>query len=164
MIKIYRSPSCSSCRKVKAWFNEHDIPYEEVNILKHELTEDDLKDRLNKSLDGTDEIISTRSKVIQEQKIDIDSMSFKELLSFIKQNPTILKRPIIVNDTSIQVGYNADEIELFARDKRAYKKARQIAKETCSEKNCPEYKNCIHRFQDRIQRAAMEKCEGDCGK
>lgn len=164
MIRIYRSPSCSSCRKVKAWFNEHDIPYEEVNILKHELTEDDLKDRLNKSLDGTDEIISTRSKVIQEQKIDIDSMSFKELLSFIKQNPTILKRPIIVNDTSIQVGYNADEIEIFERDKRAYKKARQIAKETCSAKNCPEYKNCIHRFQDRIQHAATEKCEGDCGK
>ena len=84
MIRIYRSPNCSSCRKVKAWFNEHDIPYEEVNILKHELTEDDLKDRLNKSLDGTDEIISTRSKVIQEQKIDIDSMSFKELLSPLK--------------------------------------------------------------------------------
>lgn len=164
MIRIYSSPSCSSCRKVKAWFNEHDIPYEEVNILKHELTEDDLKDRLNKSLDGTDEIISTRSKIIQEQKIDIDSMSFKELLSFIKQNPTVLKRPIIVNDTSIQVGYNADEIEIFERDKRAYKKARHIAKETCSEKNCPEYKNCIHRFQDRIQHAATEKCEGDCGK
>ena len=148
------------------------MTFEQAQLRKTELDEildflfksDDLKDRLNKSLDGTDEIISTRSKVIQEQKIDIDSMSFKELLSFIKQNPTILKRPIIVNDTSIQVGYNADEIEIFERDKRAYKKARQIAKETCSEKNCPEYKNCIHRFQDRIQHAATEKCEGDCGK
>ncbi len=160
MIKIYRSPSCSSCRKVKFWFDQHKIPYEEVNILKHELTEEDLKDRLNKSLDGTDEIISTRSKVIQEKKIDIDSRSFKELLAFIKENPTVLKRPIIVNDSSIQVGYNADEIEIFERDKQAYKKARHIAKETCSEENCPNYKDCVHRFADRIKHTSS--CEGDC--
>ncbi len=164
MIKIYISPSCSSCRKVKAWFEEHQIPYEEINILKHELTEDELKERLNKSLDGTDEIISTRSKVIQDNKVDIDSMSFKELLDFIKKNPTILKRPIIVNDSSIQVGYNADEIEIFERDKRAYKKARHIAKETCTEENCPEYKNCVHRFSDRMVKHPRETCSGDCGK
>ena len=29
MIKIYTSPSCSSCRKVKQWFDEQKIPYEE---------------------------------------------------------------------------------------------------------------------------------------
>ena len=38
MIKIYMSPSCTSCRKVKAWFDEQNIPYEEINILKHEIT------------------------------------------------------------------------------------------------------------------------------
>ena len=104
MIKIYMSPSCTSCRKVKAWFDEQNIPYEEINILKHEITLEELKEMLNKSLDGTDEIISTRSKVFKERNIDVDSMSVKELLDFIRENPTILKRPIIVDDDRLQVG------------------------------------------------------------
>ena len=32
MIKIYTSPSCSSCRKVKKWFLEQNIPFIEKNI------------------------------------------------------------------------------------------------------------------------------------
>ena len=130
MIKIYSSPSCSSCRKVKAWFNKEKIPYREVNILKEKLTEEDLKEMLEKSLDGTDEIISTRSKIFKEQHIDAESMSIKALLAFIQENPSILKRPIIVDDSKIQVGYNSDEIEIFEREKQIIA-AKQIAKENC---------------------------------
>ena len=32
MIKIYTAPSCISCRKVKKYFKEHNIPYIEKNI------------------------------------------------------------------------------------------------------------------------------------
>lgn len=141
MIKIYMSPSCASCRKVKAWFEEEKIPFEEINILKHELTEEDLKDMLMKSLNGTDDIISTRSKVIKEQNIDVDSMSIKALLKFILDNPSILKRPIIVDDDKIQVGYNSDEIEIFQRAKR-------VASKICKKGVCPQYENCDHHFDD----------------
>ena len=135
MIKIYLSPSCSSCRKVKAWFEDQQIPFEEINILKHDITEAELKEMLMKSLDGTDDIISKRSKVIKEQNVDVDSMSVKELLDFVRKNPTVLKRPIIVDDSKIQVGYNQDEIEIF-------EKAKKGAKEACA--NCPV--DCDHRF------------------
>lgn len=136
MIKIYLSPSCSSCRKVKAWFQEQKIPFEEINILKHDITEDELKEMLMKSLDGTDDIISKRSKIIKEQKIDVDSMSIKELFEFVRKNPTVLKRPIIVDDSKIQVGYNQDEIEIF-------EKAKNVARSACA--NCP-VQDCEHRF------------------
>ncbi len=136
MIKIYLSPSCSSCRKVKAWFQQQKIPFVEINILKHEITEEELKDMLMKSLDGTDDIISKRSKIIKEQNVDVDSMSVKELLDFVRKNPTVLKRPIIVDDSKIQVGYNQDEIEIFER-------AKKVAREACEE--CP-IADCDHKF------------------
>ena len=160
MIKIYLSPSCSSCRKVKAWFQKEEIPFEEFNILKDPLTEEDLKEMLNKSLDGTDEIISTRSKIFKEQNIDVDSMSIKELLSFIKANPTILKRPIIVDKDKIQVGYNLDEIEIFERNKKEILRAKKIAAEMCTKENCPNYEECEHRFSDTKKSVAAE-CSGD---
>lgn len=170
MIKIYSSPSCSSCRKVKAWFKKEQIPFAEINILKDPLTEDDLKEMLEKSLDGTDEIISTRSKIFKEQNIDVDSMSLKELLCFIKENPSILKRPIIVNDRMIQVGYNSDEIEIFERDKKRILQAKQLAAITC--KNCPDREECLHRYDDTKakileemndkHKSQTEFCDDDC--
>ena len=155
MIKIYLSPSCSSCRKVKAWFDHQEIPYKEINILRHKITEKDLKEMLNKSLDGTDEIISTRSKIFKEQNLDVDSMSVKELVAFIQENPTVLKRPIIVDDDKIQVGYNLDEIEIFERNKRAILEAKRIAAETCA--NCKDKEECLHRFSDKKNQIQEER-------
>ena len=138
MVKIYVSPSCSSCRKVKEWFKAEKIPFTEVNILNGDLTIEDLKDILTKSLDGTDEIISTRSKIIKENYIDLNSMSLNELLEFIKKNPTVLKRPIMVDDKKIQVGYNPEEIRVFIP------RARRIAQSMCSHENCPTFDTCPH--------------------
>ena len=138
MVKIYVSPSCSSCRKVKEWFKAEKIPFTEVNILNGDLTIEDLKDILTKSLDGTDEIISTRSKIIKENNIDLNSMSLNELLEFIKKNPTVLKRPIMVDDKKIQVGYNPEEIRVFIP------RARRIAQSMSSHENCPTFDTCPH--------------------
>ena len=101
MIKIYTSPSCSSCRKVKKWFEEQNIPYEEKNIFSSVLNENDLKEILNKSENGTDDIISGRSKIMKDKNIDINDMKISELITFIKENPSILKRPIMVDDRRI---------------------------------------------------------------
>lgn len=115
MIKIYVSPSCSSCRKVKKWFDERKIPYEEKNIFTSNLKEEELRDILTKSENGTDDIISSKSKIVKEQKVDFDSMSISEMISFIRKNPSVLKRPIMVDDEHdrMQVGYNSDDIRIF---------------------------------------------------
>ncbi len=42
MLKIYTSPSCSSCRKVKTWLKEKNIDYVEKNIFSAVLNENDL--------------------------------------------------------------------------------------------------------------------------
>lgn len=120
MIKIYVSPSCSSCRKVKKWFDEQNIPYEEKNIFSPNLKAEELREILEKSENGTEDIVSTKSKIVKEQKIDFDSMSVSEMIDFIRKNPSILKRPIMVDDHRIQVGYNSEEIRTFIpRDRRS---------------------------------------------
>jgi len=113
MLRVYTSPSCSSCRKVKEWLNDNKIEYVEKNITQGILDEKELKDILAKSENGTDDIISKRSKVIKEQKVDVEKMTVPQLIAFIRDNPTVLKRPIIVNDSTIQVGYNKEEIRTF---------------------------------------------------
>ncbi len=133
MIKIFYSPSCSSCRKVRKWFDEQKIPYVAKDIFTS-LTEEDIKEMISKSIDGTDEILSKRSKIVLENNIDFDSMKISELVAFIKENPSVLKRPIIVDDKRLQVGYNEEDIDIFIPQ------ARRMAYLLCKE--CPKNPDC----------------------
>ena len=113
MIKVYTAPSCLSCRKVKKYFKDHNIKFVEKNILQTPLTRDDIYKMLIQSENGFDDIISMRSKVFKEKNINLDDMNLNQLIDFIIENPSILKRPIIISDLDLQVGYNAEEISLF---------------------------------------------------
>lgn len=125
MITIYTSPSCSSCRKVKEYFNKKGVPYKEKNIMTFPLKEEELKRILSMAENGTEDIISTRSKIIKEKKINVDDMTISELIKFIKENPSVLKRPILINDDNMQVGYSEDDISAFLP------KARRFLDENC---------------------------------
>lgn len=146
MIRIYTSPSCSSCRKVKKWFEEQQIPFEERNIFHSLLNETELKEILAKSENGTEDIISSRSKIIKEQHINVEDMKISEMIDFIRKNPSVLKRPIMVDDRRIQVGYNEEEIRTFIPPE-----ARRLATLACTKGQCPKYEHCDHAL-DRIEK------------
>lgn len=113
MVNLYTSPSCTSCRKARAWLKDHDIPFTERNIFSDPLTKDEIKQILRMTEDGTEEIISTRSKVFQELGIKIDDLTMDALLNLVEKNPGLLRRPIIMDEKRLQVGYNEDEIRRF---------------------------------------------------
>lgn len=140
MVRIYTVPSCSSCRKVKKWFYEQNIPFVEKNILLKNIKDDEIKDMLLLSENGTDDIISKRSNIIKKDNVDIDSMTINELISFIRENPTILKRPIIVDDTKMVIGYNPDEISAFIPH------ARRLAAYACAYE-CPKFEECENKTE-----------------
>ncbi|WP_010622451.1 transcriptional regulator SpxA [Paucilactobacillus suebicus] len=130
MVTLYTSPSCTSCRKARAWLQEHNIPYTERNIFSEPLTMDEIKMILRMTENGTEEIISKRSKAFQKLHVDLDEISMKSLYNLIQKNPGLLRRPIIIDDKRIQVGYNEDEIRRFLpREVRALEleKARRKA-------------------------------------
>lgn len=146
MIVVYTSPGCASCRKVKQWLKERDIPFIEKNLFKTLLNDNEIKHLLMRSENGTDDIISKRSKIIQESGVDIDSMTINELVEFVKNNPSVLKRPIIVSENNFQVGYDADEITAFLP-----KELRYMPNYACNEE-CPNYKACGAVHHDENQK------------
>ncbi|AEB29445.1 regulatory protein spx [Carnobacterium sp. 17-4] len=113
MVTLYTSPSCTSCRKARAWLEENNITYKERNIFSEPLTIGEIKSILRMTEDGTEEIISTRSKVFQELNVDLDDLPLNELFDLIQDNPGLLRRPIMVDEKRLQVGYNEDEIRRF---------------------------------------------------
>ncbi len=113
LVTLLTSPSCTSCRKAKAWLEEHNIPYKERNIFASPLTVEEVKEVVRMTEDGTDEIISTRSKAYQELGVELESLPLQELFKIISENPGLLRRPILFDDKRLQVGYNDAEIRRF---------------------------------------------------
>lgn len=145
MIVVYTSPGCASCRKVKQWLRDRELTFIEKNIFKTLLNDTEIKHLLMRSENGSDDIISKRSKIIQESAIDIDSLTTDQLIQFIKKNPSVLKRPIILNEKNFQVGYDEEEIGVFVP-----KELRRIAANTCN-RDCPNFKACgqVHHDQEK---------------
>jgi len=97
---------------------------------------------LKYSENGFEDIISTRSKIFKETNLEPEDMRFSELADFIIANPTILKRPIIINDQIMQTGYNEDEIRAFIpREFRKFINCDDCDHNT-PERDC-EYKKCL---------------------
>ncbi|MFB9769473.1 transcriptional regulator SpxA [Lactiplantibacillus modestisalitolerans] len=113
MVILYTAPSCTSCRKAKVWLQTHDIDFYERNLFTEPLSIDEIKRILQLTEAGTEEIISTRSKAFQQLNVDINDLSLSALYDLISQNPSLLRRPIMLDEKRLQVGYNDDEIRRF---------------------------------------------------
>lgn len=136
MIILYTSPGCASCRKAKQWLKDNDMKFVEKNIFTTILKEDEIKYLLKRTENGTEDIISTRSKAFRELNKDVDDLSVKELVDIIQKNPSILKRPIMINESSFVVGYDDDEITTLVPAK-----LRLTVRQSCNS-DCPNYPIC----------------------
>lgn len=119
MITLFLSPSCTSCRKARAWLQKHKVPFQEHNIITNPLSRAELMTILSFTENGTEDIISTRSKIFQKLDVDVEDLPISELLTLITKNPNLLRRPIIMDKKRMQIGFNEDEIRAFlSRDYR----------------------------------------------
>ena len=112
------------------------------------LNEKDIYEILEKSENGTEDIISTKSKIMKEGNYDLEKMSMSQLVRFILDNPTVLKRPIIVDDNKIQIGYNSEEIRAFIPEE-----IRRLVRLTCAKGACERYEFCEHKDDFNNQNA-----------
>ena len=125
MMTIYITPSCTSCHKARAWLEENNIPYKKRNMFSEPLKASEIKSILRMTEVGTDEIISTRSKLFKELGANFEELPLKDLIVLIHENPGLLRRPIMIDEKRLQIGYNEDEIRCFLpREVRAIELAR----------------------------------------
>ena len=136
MVILYTSPGCASCRKAKQWLKDNKIEFVEKNIFTTLLKENEIKYLLSRCENGTEDIISVRSKAFQTLDKDINDYSMKELVNLIQNNPSILKRPILLSEKSLVVGYDDDEITTMMPAQ-----LRAVVDNACTE-NCPYYSVC----------------------
>lgn len=118
MLKVYVSPCCISSKKVIQFFEKNKISFVKRNIIKEPLSENEIKILLKCAPNGLNDIISSRAKLIKLHSVKIENLRLSQIYHLIKNEPTVLKRPLILEENKelLQVGYNEDQIEIFLRN------------------------------------------------
>lgn len=107
-MKFYLKPSCTSCRKAKAFLVERNAKLEEVDLNKG-LTPDELE-----ALIGERDyklFLNTRNELYRERSMSKNPPPRKEAIRLMSEHPNLIKRPILVKGNKIVLGWNPEELE-----------------------------------------------------
>ncbi|WP_455058057.1 arsenate reductase family protein [Jutongia sp.] len=104
-------PKCSTCQKAKKWLNEHNIVYNERHIVEENPTYDELKEWHKKSGLPLKRFFNTSGLLYKEMKLKdkLSKMSEEEQLKLLATNGMLVKRPIVVGDDTVLVGFKEAE-------------------------------------------------------
>ncbi len=102
-------PKCSTCQKAKKWLEEHKIDFESRNIVTENLTKLEIqKWKHNLELK---KLFNTSGMLYREMSLKekLDQMSEEEKINLLASNGMLVKRPIIVGDGVLLVGFKEKE-------------------------------------------------------
>lgn len=106
-------PKCSTCKKAKKWLDDRDITYMDRHIVEDNPTYDELKEWYIRSGLPLKKFFNTSGMLYKEQKLKdrLSEMSEDEQLHLLATNGMLVKRPIVVTDDGILVGFKEAEWE-----------------------------------------------------
>ncbi len=106
-------PKCGTCRKAKKWLQDNNIEFIDRDITIDNPTKDELKIWYEKSGLELKKFFNTSGVLYKEMglKDKIKDMSEDEMLELLSTNGKLVKRPILVNDNMILVGFKEENYE-----------------------------------------------------
>lgn len=106
-------PKCSTCQKAKKWLDEHDIKYTDRHIVEERPTFEELAEWYSRSGLPLRRFFNTSGLLYKsmELKEKLPTMSENEQLELLATNGMLVKRPIIITDEVILVGFKEAEWE-----------------------------------------------------
>jgi len=113
MTTLYGIANCDAIKKARKWLNENDIEYTFHDYKKQGVPEKELRNWVEKL--GWEILLNKRSttwrKLPDKAKKSIDKTSAIQIML---DNPSIIKRPVLIYNTKINVGFKLnDYIETF---------------------------------------------------
>ena len=106
-------PRCSTCQKAKKWLEGHNITFTERHIVEDNPSYEELKQWYEKSGLPLKKFFNTSGNVYKDMKLKdkLPTMDEEEQLKLLASNGMLVKRPIVVNEDTILVGFKEAEWE-----------------------------------------------------
>jgi arsenate reductase len=103
-------PKCSTCKKAKKWLDDNDIQYTQRHIKEQNPTYEELKKWHEVSGLPLKRFFNTSGVLYKSMQLKdkLQTMTEEEQLQLLATDGMLVKRPIIVKDDIVLVGFKAD--------------------------------------------------------
>lgn len=106
-------PKCSTCQKAKKYLTQHNISFEDRHIVEQHPTKEELTTWWKLSGLPLKKFFNTSGTVYKEMKLKdkLPTMSEDEQLTLLASNGMLVKRPILVQEDTVLVGFKEESYE-----------------------------------------------------
>lgn len=111
MIRTFVHSSCTSCRKTDAAVVDSGVDHTSRDFFKNRFSREELSSLLNETGMSVRELLSTRSKVCRARQGEINGLSDDALIDLMIQEPTLLRRPIVLGAGEVIFGHDPARLE-----------------------------------------------------
>lgn len=113
-VTLYTKTGCTSCLKARQYLLGQGVHYTERDIFKHPLTETELREMAKRR--PLRELFSFRSPSAKALGLLDRELSDEEMLSFMLQEPRLIRRPLITTPDQVEVGFKAPQVQALLTD------------------------------------------------
>ncbi len=113
MVRFIEYPKCSTCKKAKKWLEDHGIDFETRDIKAENPTEAELREWHGVSGLPLRRFFNTSGQLYRERNLKdrLLEMSEDEQFALLATDGMLVKRPIVVMDGAVLVGFKEKEWE-----------------------------------------------------
>lgn len=106
-------PKCSTCQKAKKWLDDHKVSYEARHIVEENPTKEELSAWYRKSELPLKRFFNTSGLLYKEKDLKniLPGMTEEEQLALLSENGMLVKRPLLVSEHFILIGFREKEWE-----------------------------------------------------
>ena len=111
MLKFICYPKCTTCQKARKWLDDNGIKYEFRDIKLDNPTLDELTGWYKKSGLPLKKFFNTSGLLYKslDLKNKLPTMSEDEMLNLLATDGMLVKRPLVISDSFVLVGFKEDE-------------------------------------------------------
>ena len=106
-------PKCSTCKKAKEWLNKNNIEFNSRNIVTETPTEKELQQWIKESKLEIKKWFNTSGLKYKELNLKekLQTINEKEKIKLLASDGMLIKRPIVISEKGIYVGFKEKEWE-----------------------------------------------------
>lgn len=104
-------PKCGTCRKAAKWLGDNGIVVASRHIVEDNPTAEELSEWIDRSGLPIQKFFNTSGKVYKDNNLKevVKTASRDELVKLLATNGMLVKRPVLVSDDFVLVGFREEE-------------------------------------------------------
>lgn len=104
-------PKCSTCKRAKKYLEENHIEFTDRHIVEQNPTKEELTEWIARSGQPVKKFFNTSGMLYREMELKdkLPTMSEEDQIALLASNGMLVKRPLIVEDDRILIGFKEKE-------------------------------------------------------